>query len=77
VILELMDFEMSTLLAGIVVSGVGYVLFAYGRRMSRPPQLLVGLLMLIYPYFVPSALFMAAVAAGLLLLLWAAIQLGY
>jgi len=72
-----MDFDAGTLLAGIAASGVGYVLFSYGRRMSRPPQVIAGLCMLVYPYFVPSPLIVGVVGAGLLLLLWAVIKLGY
>jgi len=72
-----MDFDVGTLLAGLAASGVGYVLFSYGRRQSRPPQLIVGLCMLIYPYFVPTALMVGLVGASLLLLLWGALKLGY
>jgi hypothetical protein len=72
-----MDFDAGNLLAGFAASGVGYVLFAYGRRMSRPPHVIVGLCMLIYPYFAPSALVTGAIGAGLLLLLWGAVELGY
>jgi hypothetical protein len=72
-----MDFDPTNLIAGIVVSGIGYVLFTYGRRMSRPPHLAVGLLMLVYPYFVPGALVMGSIAVVLLALLWAAVKFGY
>jgi len=72
-----MDFDATNLIAGIVVSGIGYVLFTYGRRMSRPPHLSVGLVLLVYPYFVPDALIMSAIAVVLLALLGAAVKFGY
>lgn len=72
-----MDFDGSNLLAGLAVSGVGYVLFSYGRRMSRPLHVIVGLCMLVYPYFAPTALITGGIAVGLLLLLWGATKLGY
>jgi hypothetical protein len=72
-----MDLDGSSIIAGIAVSGVGYVLWRYGRKTSRPPHLLVGICMLIYPYFVPGALLICAIGAALLLLLWAATKLGY
>jgi hypothetical protein len=72
-----MDFDGATLIAGILVSGIGYVLFRYGKKMSRPPHLAVGLCMLIYPYFVPGALLAMSIGAGLLLLLWIAVKWGY
>ena len=45
--------------------------------MGRPPHILLGLCLLIYPYFAPTALVSAAIGGGLLLLLWGAIKLGY
>lgn len=72
-----MDFDAGTLVVGIAASGAGYVLFTYGRRMGRPPHILLGLCLLIYPYFAPTALVSAAIGGGLLLLLWGAIKLGY
>lgn len=72
-----MNFDASSLIASFVVSSVGFVLFVYGKRMSRFPQLGVGLLLLIYPYFVSSVPLMLGVALVLLALLWLAVKRGY
>jgi hypothetical protein len=72
-----MNFDASSLIASFVVSSVGFVLFVYGKRMSRFPQLGVGLLLLIYPYFVSSVPLMLGIALVLVALLWLAVKRGY
>jgi lipopolysaccharide export LptBFGC system permease protein LptF len=72
-----MNISMAWIVASVIVSGIGFVLLNYGRKLGRPPHAVAGLLMLVYPYFVPSVLPMAIVAAALLLLLWLAVRLGW
>jgi hypothetical protein len=72
-----MDIDANSLLAGLFVSSIGFVLFMYGRKMNRVPHLGAGLILLVYPYFVPGALWILAIAACLLALLWGAIRMGY
>jgi hypothetical protein len=38
------DIDASSLIAGLFVSSVGFVLFSYGKKMGRPPQMVGGLL---------------------------------
>jgi len=71
------DLSASYLIANFAVSGVGFVLFSYGRKMSRAPQVLVGLLLMVFPYFVPSVLAMLGIAALLCGLLYMAVRNGY
>jgi hypothetical protein len=71
-----MNLDANALLASLLVSSIGFVLFVYGRRMRRIPQLAVGLVMLIYPYFVSSVWLMLAIAAVLLSLLWFGVKQG-
>lgn len=68
---------MSTLVAGFVVSGVGFVLFSYGRKMSRAPHVLFGLVLMVFPYFVPSVLAALGIAALLCGLLYLVVRAGY
>ena len=60
----------ASLFAGLIVSGIGLVLLTHGKRTLNVPELLVGLAMLTYPYFVSSAVVVVAVAAVLLGALW-------
>jgi hypothetical protein len=72
-----MDIDASSLIAGLFVSSVGYVLFSYGRKMSRPPQMLGGLILMVFPYVVPGVLWMLAIGGLLCALVWLAVKLGY
>ena len=73
-----MSFDGPTLIAGLLVSSIGFVLLSYGKKMSRPPHMLAGLILLVYPYFVPGAILTLIIAAVLLGLLWFAVKkLGY
>ena len=71
-----MTFDAGSLLASILVSSVGFVLFTYGRKMGRPPHIVFGLVMLVYPYFVPGVIWMLGIAAILCGLLWVLVQRG-
>jgi hypothetical protein len=72
-----MSFDSSSLLASLLVSSIGFVLLSYGKKMSRPPQMLVGLVLLVYPYFITNAWLMLAIGAVLCGLLWLALRSGY
>jgi hypothetical protein len=72
-----MDVDANSLLAGMLVSSIGFVLFVYGKKQSRFPQLVVGLVLMVYPYFVPSALLMFGIAVCLLGMLWLGVRAGY
>jgi hypothetical protein len=71
------DLDAGSLIAGLVVSGVGFVFFSYGRKMSRAPHVIVGIVMMVFPYFIPSVLVMLAVGALLCGLLYMATRAGY
>ena len=66
----------SSLITSIFVSGAGFVLFSYGKKMQRLPQMLCGVVMLVFPYFVPDPLLMIGIALGLGGLLWLALARG-
>jgi hypothetical protein len=72
-----MNLDASSLIAGFVVSGVGYVLFSYGRKLSRPPQMVGGLVLMVFPYFVPSVPWMLSIAALLSGVVWVVVRMGY
>jgi hypothetical protein len=59
-----------------LISGVGFVFFSYGRKMSRIPQLAAGLVLMLFPYFVSGILWMLLVAAAVLGILWLALLQG-
>jgi hypothetical protein len=71
-----MDLETGSLIASLIVSSIGFVVFAYGKRQQRVPQVVVGLVLMGFPYLVPSVPLMAGIAAVLLGGLWLAIRFG-
>ena len=72
-----MNLSPGWLIASLLISAIGFILLNYGRKFARIPQILVGLAMLIYPYFVPGVLANVLVAAGLCAVLWVAVRLGW
>ena len=71
-----MSFDAGSIFVSMIVSGVGFVLFSYGKSRGRPPYLGTGIVLMIYPYFVPSVGAMLAIGAGLVALLTLAVKLG-
>ncbi len=71
------SLSMSWLLASFAISSVGLVLANYGRKFGRPPHLIAGVVMLVYPYFIPTLVPMLIVAAALCAGLWIAVRLGW
>lgn len=72
-----MNLDASTLIAGFVVSGVGFVLFSYGRKLGRVPHIVVGLVLMVFPYFVPSVPLVFGIGVLLCGLLYGATRAGY
>jgi len=73
--MDLTDLSAGTLIASLFVSSIGFGFFMYGKKQERVPQLAVGCVMVIYPYFVSNPLAMCSIAAALLLGLVLALRL--
>ena len=72
-----MNFDMASIVASSMIGLVGFALFLYGKKQQRFPQLIVGVALMVYPYFVPSAALMVVIAVVLIFLLWLAVQRGH
>ena len=72
-----MSFDPTWLFLSLIPGGIGFVLFVYGKKQQRWPQLAAGLVLMVYPYFATSVV--TLVAAGLVVgaLLWAALRFGW
>ena len=72
-----MTLDPTWLFLSLLPSGVGFVLFVYGKKRERWPQLVAGLLLMVYPYFATSVT--TLVGIGLLLggSLWYVLRLGW
>ena len=72
-----MDFSPSALFASLLVSSVGFALLRYGKKQARAPQLIVGLLLTVGPYFVATAALTYGLAAVAIGGLWWAVRMGW
>ena len=72
-----MNFDPTWLFLSLIPGGVGFVLFKYGRKQERWPQVVAGLAFMVYPYFTTSIAALVSVGALLGVGLWYAIRLGW
>ncbi|MFH0917223.1 MAG: amino acid transport protein [bacterium] len=68
--------DLNSILVGVFISLVGLALLMYGRKQTRLPHMVVGLILIVYPYFVGSIVIQLAVAVVLLAALALASRLG-
>lgn len=71
-----MDFSAGSLFASLLIGSVGLVLFVYGKRMERLPQLIAGALLMVYPYFISDVAWMIGVGLALVVGLVVALKSG-
>jgi len=71
------SFDPLWLFWSLIPSGIGFVLFVYGKKEQRWPQLAAGIAFMVYPFFTPTLLSMFLVGAGLAAALWGAIRLDW
>ena len=69
-----LSLDPELLLASLLPGAIGFVLFRYGRSMNRPPQIVVGMLMMVFPIFVPYVWLTLAITALLSLGLVVAVR---
>ena len=60
-------FSVANLIGGFIFSGIGFVSFTYGKKMSNFKLMVFGLVLIIYPYFIASTVVMYII--GILLCL--------
>jgi len=72
-----MSLDAGWLFLSILISAVGLGIFIYGKKQQRAPQLVAGLVLMGYSYFVSSTVWMLAIAAAVLAVLWSVVQLGW
>jgi hypothetical protein len=65
------------LFLSMIPSGIGFVLFVYGKKQDRGIYMLAGIVFTIYPYFTPSSLVMMVIGIALGVALWLAVRAGW
>ncbi len=71
-----LNLDGNSLLVSLLIGCIGFVCFAYGKKQQRFPQMVAGVILCAYPYFVPNLMLMAGIAVAVLVLLAVAIRLG-
>jgi hypothetical protein len=72
-----MDLSFGSLMLSMTIGSVGMGLFLYGKKQTRIPHLVTGILLMAYPYFVPNLWLMAGIALALVAALWGAVKAGH
>ncbi len=72
-----MSLDPAWLFLSLITGGVGFVLFVYGKKQQRWPQLAAGLIFMAYPYFATSVVSLVAIGVVIGCVLWYAIRLGW
>lgn len=70
------DSDANAIVVSFAVGLIGFGIFIYGKRQSRFPHLLVGILLMAYPYFVSNVPLSLGLAAALIVALWLAVRFG-
>ena len=72
-----MNFDPNWLILSLIPSGIGFVLFVYGKKQARWPQLSGGLLLIAYPYFTQSVAALLGVGVALGAAIYYAVWAGW
>lgn len=62
-----MEFDGVYIVLSLIFSTFGLMYFRYGRRLNKVPWIAIGVILMIYPYFVQSRVWM--IVLGILLML--------
>ena len=72
-----MTMDPGWLFLSLIPGGIGFVLFVYGKKRSRWPQIVAGLVFMVYPYFATTVTSLIAVGAAVGAVLWYVLRLGW
>ena len=64
------------LFLSMAIGSIGLAFFIYGKKQARIPQIVVGILLMGYPYFISNAWIMLAIAVALVAGLWVGVRVG-
>jgi len=65
-----LGFSWAKLFAWTIFGGIGFIAFVYGKKQESFPPLIVGISLLVFPYFIKSTLWLYIVGSGLCLLMY-------
>jgi hypothetical protein len=72
-----MNLDPTWIFLSLIPSGIGFVLFMYGKKQDRWPHLVAGLILMVYPYFATSVVSLVSVGVLIGGGLWYAVREGW
>ena len=72
-----MSMDPALLFLSLITSGIGVVLFVYGKKQERWPQLAGGLALMVYPYFVSTLTATLVIGIVIIATVWIAVRQGW
>ena len=72
-----MNIDPTWIFLSLIPGGIGFVLFVYGKKQQRWPQMISGLLLMGYPYLATTAMSLTVVGVLICAGLWLALRMGY
>ncbi|MBI3491274.1 MAG: amino acid transport protein [Acidobacteria bacterium] len=72
-----LNLDPTWLFLSLIPGGIGFVLFVYGKKQGRWPQMAAGLVFMVYPYFTPGIPALLGVGVLIGAVLWMAVRLGW
>lgn len=63
-------FSVGNIMAMTIFGAVGFVAFMYGKKNANLKPTLIGIVLMVYPYFISNTILLYAVGAALCLALY-------
>ncbi len=72
-----MSLDPAWLLLSLIPSGVGFVLFVYGKKQGRWPHLVAGVALSVYPFVTTTVTMLVGIGFLIGFGLWFAVRQGW
>ena len=72
-----MILDPTWLLLSLIPSGIGFVLFVYGKKQGRWPHLVAGMALTVYPFVATTVATLVTIGLLIGVGLWFAVRLGW
>ena len=72
-----LTFDPAWLFLSLIPSGIGLVLFVYGKKQARMPQLIGGIILMVYPILTPTIASLVGIGVLVCVAVWMAIRAGW
>jgi len=62
--------DTATILASVIFGSIGFAAFVYGKKQASAKALVIGVVLMVYPYFVPNPIALFSIGTVLTVLLF-------